>query len=414
MNARIAYVINQYPVVSHSFVRREILALERQGFEILRISLQGWDAKLADEEDRRERCKTRYVKQDGVTVLLWAVMRTMLTAPGRFFSALALAIRVSRNAERSLPYHLAYLAEACRILPWIRTFGATHIHAHFSSNSTEVAMLAHALGGPPYSFTVHGQNELLSGGIAEKVGRAAFVVTISSFGRSQIYRLVDHKHWPKVKVVHCGLESAFHDIPHENSDLAPRLVCVGRLSAEKGQLLLVEAAARLAGKGIAFELVFAGDGGMRAVIEEQIARHGLNGQVRITGYISSDQVRREILASRALVLPSFSEGLPVVIMEAMALRRPVLASCIAGIPELVQHGETGWLFPAGSVDALLQAMEDCLSSPSGELIGMGDAAYQRVLERHSVDTEAAKLGELFLHVCQEEAAAKQAAPDLSN
>src|SRR4030067_1797141 len=147
MSSRIAYVINQYPKVSHTFIRREILALERQGFDILRIALRGWDAELVDEEDRHERTHTRYVLQEGFYALLWAVFRTLLKAPKRLFSALVLAIRMSRGAERTLPYHLVYLAEACRILPWLKSFGATHVHAHFSTNSTEVVMLANALGG---------------------------------------------------------------------------------------------------------------------------------------------------------------------------------------------------------------------------------------------------------------------------
>ena len=395
MSSRIAYVINQYPRVSHTFIRREILAFERKGFEILRISLQGWDAELADKEDQKERTKTRYVLQEGVLTLFWGVLRTLLTTPARFFSALVLATRVSRGAKRALPYHLAYLAEACRILPWLNSFGATHVHAHFASNSAEVVMLANVLGGPPYSFTVHGQDELLSGGIGEKVRRAAFVVAVSSYGRSQLYRLVGHQYWPKVKVVHCGLETAFHDVAPVPPSAAPRFVCVGRFGAEKAQLLLVEAAHQLARKGIEFELVLAGDGEMREAIEDLIARHGLAGQVRITGWISSNQVREEILAARALVLPSFSEGLPVVIMEAMALHRPVLASCITGIPELVRPGETGWLFPAGSVDDLAAAMEDCLLKSPGKLQEMGDAGYLRVMKRHSIETEAAKLAELF-------------------
>ena len=192
MSSRIAYVINQYPKVSHTFIRREILALERQGFDILRIALRGWDVELADEEDLRERTYTRYVLQEGAFALLWAVLRTLTRAPWQFLTALALATRMGRGAERPWPYHLVYLAEACRILPWLKNFGATHVHAHFGNNSAEIVMLAHALGGPPYSFTVHGQDELLFGGIGEKVRRAAFVVAISSFGRSQLYRLVDH------------------------------------------------------------------------------------------------------------------------------------------------------------------------------------------------------------------------------
>jgi glycosyltransferase involved in cell wall biosynthesis len=167
------------------------------------------------------------------------------------------------------------------------------------------------------------------------------------------------------------------------------------LCEAKGQLLLIEAVHRLAQKGIRFELVLAGDGEMRAELEALIARYGLAGQVRITGWISSDQVREEILAARGMVLPSFAEGLPVVIMEAMALRRPVLTTYVAGIPELVRPGEDGWLFPAGSIDGLTAAMEDFLAKPDDELKKMGDAAYLRVMERHSIDTEAAKLAVLF-------------------
>ncbi len=392
---RIAYLINQYPTISHSFIRREIHALERQGFDILRISLHGWNAKLMNEEDMQERARTRYVLQAGTFPLMWALLRALLTKTGRFLSAMKLAFSMARGSERTLPYHLAYLAEACRIMPWLESFGATHLHAHFGTNSAEIAMLANALGGPPYSFTLHGQNELLFGGTAEKLRRAAFVVAISSYGRSQLYRKVEHAYWPKVKVIHCGLEAAFHDIASVPLPQAPRLVCVGRLCEAKGQLLLVEAVHRLAQKGIRLELVLAGDGEMRQEVETLITRYGLTGQARITGWLSASQVRDEILAARGLVLPSFSEGMPVVIMEAMALRRPVLSTYVAGIPELVLPGKTGLLFPAGSIDDMTSAIEDFLAMPDDELCKMGDAAYKRVLERHSVDTEAAKLAKLF-------------------
>ena len=395
---RIAYFINQYPKVSHSFIRREILALERNGFEVQRIALRGWDDGLVDEEDLRERERTRYVLQDGLRGLVVPVLQALLNRPSRFFAALVLALRMGRRADRAWPYHLVYLAEACRLLPWLREFGATHVHAHFGTNSAEVVMLAQALGGPSYSFTVHGPEEFDKPQfihLGEKVRRAAFVVAISSYGRSQLFRWVDHAHWPKVKVVHCGLERAFHDVPPVAMPAAPRLVCVGRLCEQKGQLLLMQAASLLSAQGQAFEIVLAGDGEMRAEIEALIERYGLQGRVRITGWISSEQVRAEILAARALVLPSFAEGLPVVIMEAMALRRPVLTTYVAGIPELVHPGENGWLFPAGAVEELAAALADCLAQPPEVLQRMGDAAYGRVLERHAIDTEAAKLAELF-------------------
>jgi glycosyltransferase involved in cell wall biosynthesis len=176
---------------------------------------------------------------------------------------------------------------------------------------------------------------------------------------------------------------------------APRLVCVGRLTEQKGQLLLIEAAHRLAMKGIKSELVLVGDGEMRVEVERLVARHGLAGQVRITGWVSSDRVREEILAARGLVLPSLAEGLPVVIMEAMALRRPVLTTYVGGIPELVRSGENGWLFPAGDIESLAAAMEDCLSRSPEELQALGEAGHARVLGCHSIDIEAAKLAGLF-------------------
>jgi colanic acid/amylovoran biosynthesis glycosyltransferase len=392
---RIAYFINHYPKVSHSFVRREILALERQGFVVQRIALRGWRDSLPDEEDRQEQKRTHYVLRGGLWGLLLPMVRAMLRTPSRFFVVAALAVKMSRNSDRPLPYHLIYVAEACRILEWLVGFGSVRLHAHFGTNSAEVAMLVRALGGPPYSFTVHGPDEFLRPiGLEEKIRRSSFVVAISNFGRSQLFLRSRHADWPKVKIVHCGLEKSFYEDASPTRG-PPRLICVGRLCEAKGQLLLIEAAALLADKGIAFELVLVGDGPMRQEIEDLVQKCGLGARVRITGWISSSEVREEILAARALVLPSFAEGLPVVIMEAMALRRPVLSTYVAGIPELVRHGQEGWLVPAGAVKELAEAMEACLASPIDDLRRLGDAAQSRVLVRHCADTEAGKLAELF-------------------
>ncbi|MBU1238012.1 MAG: glycosyltransferase [Gammaproteobacteria bacterium] len=398
MHARIAYLINQYPKVSHSFIRREILALERQGIDVLRIALRGWDAALADEEDKQERTKTRYVLQGGLFPLLLASLKALIGTPRRFFAAFALAIRLGWKADRPLLYHMMYLAEACHLVPWITSFKATHLHAHFGTNSAEVAALASALGGFSYSFTVHGPDEFDSPEllhIREKVKRAAFVVGISSFGRSQLYRWIDYNDWPKIQVVHCGLEARFYEGAASVIPQTRRLVCVGRLCKAKGQLLLLDAMSRALRNGGDFELVLAGDGELRPEVDSAIQRLSLQGKVRVTGWISSQQVRDEILASQALILPTFAEGLPVVIMEAMALRRPILTTYVAGIPELVRPGIDGWLSRAGDIDALVSVLEEYLSTSVDELARMGESAHQRVVQRHSIDTEAAKLAKLF-------------------
>lgn len=394
----VAYFINQYPKVSHSFIRREILALEAQGVKIHRFALRGWADAVVDPEDIQEQSRTRYVLQGGVLALLMPVLACLLTGPLAFCRALALALSTSRGSERPWPFHLVYLAEACRLKRWLKQAGATHIHAHFGTNSAEVVMLAHALGGPGYSFTVHGPEEFdkpQALHLARKVMNSRFVVAISSFGRSQLMRWLPYADWPKVQQVHCGLDRAFHDIDVVPVPAARRLVCVGRLCEQKGQLLLLEAAHQLHKAGHAFELVLAGDGEMRPEVERLIKVYGLQQVVRITGWISAEQVRSELLAARALVLPSFAEGLPVVIMEAMAVQRPVLSTYVAGIPELVQPGVHGWLFPAGDVGALAQAMLNCLDAPAEQLQGMGEAARNRALKRHDIDTEARKLLTLF-------------------
>ena len=395
---RVAYLVNQYPKVSHSFIRREILALEARGLVVHRFALRGWDDALSDAEDLLERKRTRYVLRRGLFGLMLPVFAFALRTPWKFCKALALALRLSRRADRPWPLHLVYLAEACQLVQWLREVGAKHLHAHFGTNSAEVALLGHALGGLGYSFTVHGPDEFDKPGalhLKEKVENARFVVAISSYGRSQLYRWVDHMQWPKVQVVHCGLEASFHNGHVSKPPDVQRLVCVGRICEQKGQLLLIQALALLARRGTTCQLILAGDGEMRTGVEMLVAQYELQAQVRITGWISSDQVREEILAARGMVLPSFSEGLPVAIMEAMALRRPVITTAIAGIPELVRHGETGWLFAPGAVDELAIAMASCLAAPIEQLEKMGKLAHDRVLQRHSIDTEAAKLAALF-------------------
>jgi len=372
--------------------------LERQGCDILRVALRGWDAELVDQQDIVEQERTRYILKNGLTGLLTAVLRCMLLSPFRFMSGLILATKLGWRADRPLIYHYIYLAEACRLLLLLKQHQSMHVHAHFGTNSAEVVMLAHCLGGPPYSFTVHGPEEFdkpQAIKLAEKIRQSAFVVAISAFGRSQLLRLVEYKHWSKIKVVHCGLEPDFYQGVDHSYPLAPRLVCVGRLCEQKGQLLLVEAARALSAKGINFEIVLAGDGEMRPDIEALIREYGLEKKFSITGWISSDEVRAQMLAARALVLPSFAEGLPVVIMEAMVLKRPVLTTYIAGIPELVENGVNGFLVEAGSADALAKAIETMLLMSPDALKAMGETAFLKVTRRHDIDTEAAKLLALF-------------------
>ena len=396
INVRITYLINQYPKVSHTFIRREILALERLGHEIQRVALRGWDEKPIDSQDILEQTKTVYVLKNGILSLLLSAFKCLLQKPSNFFSALWLAIQMGIRADRPLIFHLVYFLEACQVYLETKQFNSQHLHAHFGTNPSEIAMLVNTFGGLPYSFTVHGPEEFdrpqfLK--LSEKIDRAKFVVAISSFGRSQLMRWVSFDNWYKIKIVHCGLEPDFFSIPAVSIPAKPSLVCVGRLCEQKGQLLLVEAVKTLSEQQVEVELTLAGDGEMRTEIESLIAKYQLEDKVIITGWISSEAVRAHILASQVLILPSFAEGLPVVIMEAMSLRRPVISTYIAGIPELVQHGENGWLCVAGDITALSNTIREALSTPVARLQEMGDAAFASVIARHHIDSEAAKLAE---------------------
>jgi len=395
---RIAYLVNQYPKNSHSFVRREIQALERQGIEVERFSVRTAQEKLKDRADLAERGSTRVVLGKGPLPLLRSLLEQLCSEPLGMLKASRLAWSIGRHSERGLLVHAVYLAEASLLYRWLKQKECSHLHAHFGTNSTTVAMLCHALGGPPFSFTVHGPEEFDKSSLialGAKIERASFVAAISSYGKSQLYRLCEKAHWGKIHVVHCGVDSGFLTRPPAPIPQAPRLACVGRLCEQKGQLLLLDAASQLLEQGVPIEIVLVGDGEMRDAIERGIAERGLHGRVTITGWADEQRVRRELENSRALVLPSFAEGLPVVIMEALALGRPVISTYVAGIPELVVDGESGWLVPAGNVDALAETMKRAVLASPDELARMGAAGRARVLTEFEVDGNARTLGALF-------------------
>ncbi len=395
---RVAYLVNTYPKVSHTFIRREIQELEAQGIAVERFALRGWEAEIVDTADLEERNRTRYTLQRGLPALVLVTIGLMVARPAGFLRALGASLRLARKSLRPWPYHLVYLAHACQIYRWLEQSPVAHLHAHFGTNSTDIALLVKLLGGPGYSFTVHGMDEADNAkalNLATKVAEARFAVAISSFSRSQLLRELPAPAWPKVKIVRCALGPEFfaEEAPPLPPD--PVFICVGRLSAEKAHLILLDAFAQVRQAHPAARLVLAGDGGMRPQIEARIAALGLSDGVEITGWIGSDQVRERIAKAHALVLASFIEGLPVVIMEAAAMRRVVIATYVAGIPELVAAGETGWLVPAGDVEGLAAAMRESIATPAERLHAMGLAGQAAVRKHHTIATEAAKLRALF-------------------
>ncbi len=399
----VGYVMNTYPLPSTTFVRREIQALERSGLRIHRFAMRADVRPLADPQDVDEAARTEHLLRHGVAALIPTGLRWMAGRPGRALAALRLAMTCGARGSGGAPgtggrlRHLVYLIEAAHLAHRCHTLGIRHVHAHFGTNATAVAMLAQVMDGPSYSFTTHGPEEFDAPralALDLKIQRAAFVAAISSFGKSQLSRWVGADIWPRLTVVHCGIEPWKFPDPAPPPPGPPRLVAIGRLSEQKGFALLLEAIAIARAKVPDLRVELVGDGPLRDSLLAQAKYLKINDLVTFSGWKAEPEVRASLATAQALILPSFAEGLPMVIMEAFAAGRPAIATSIAGIPELVTP-DTGWLVPAGDPERLASAIADMAATSPERLTEMGHRARARVLARHDIDVEAARLATRF-------------------
>jgi colanic acid/amylovoran biosynthesis glycosyltransferase len=391
---KIAYLTNLYPAVSHSFIRREILAIEELGFPITRWSIRPAPVDLKDPEDIAELAKTSVVLRRPIAVCIAAVA-SIIASPRLATRAVKAALEGRKHGIGPLVARFAHFAEGCFLARELQLAGVDHLHVHFGTNPTAVARVCHIMGGPRYSFTAHGPDEFDQPeaiNLGKKVAESAFAVAISSFGKSQLMRWTSFEHWSRINTVRCGVDQAFlSTFDSSNEGLSSkRLSCVARLAPQKGLSLLIEAAGLLKAKGVDFEIVIVGEGPLRGDLEALIDQLELCQNIKLVGWASSETVRDTILSSRAMVLPSFAEGLPVVIMESLALARPVIATAIAGIPELVDES-CGWLVPSGSVEDLADAMNAALESSETELAALGREGERRVNVHHDASLNAKRL-----------------------
>lgn len=394
----IAYLLNTYPAPSMTFIRREIEALEEQGVVIGRFAVRRFQTPLVDSRDRQEADRTTYLLDGALLDLFLSSLREVLFNMPGVFRAISLWWQLLRNAGGGFVRHVAYFMQAASFRQKAARAGTVHVHVHFGTNATAVAMLAHAMGGPAYSFTAHGPDEFVEAPTLSfdlKIENAAFVVAISEYCRKRLSQLCrkpeDAK---KIHVARCGIRldefQPAPPVPEGNHTL----VCVGRLCPQKGQVHIPAVVAALRADFPDLKVILAGDGESRAEIEAEIARHGVEDQVSLYGWASNDDVRRLIAEGRIFLLPSYAEGLPVVLMEALAIGRPVITTTIAGIPELVGE-HCGWLVSPGNVAELAAAIRTALETPGKKLDDMGKAGRARVAQLHDVRTLAASLETLF-------------------
>lgn len=397
---KILYLINQYPKVSHTFIRREIMSLEAQGIDVERVAMRSDEPHGMSEIDKSEFSKTHYVLQQKKLILIKHVVIALLSKPSRFFKAIKVLFRMYDASKQSFLIHLIYLAESCNVANVCKERNVDHIHAHFGTNPAEVAMYTSIISGVPYSFTVHGPEEFdkpLTLNLKQKIKYARRVVAITNYCKSQLCRWADYQDWKKIDIVHCGLESEFFDkarLRFTKTSVGFHFLCIGRLCEQKGQLLLLEAFRRFREVDNDAHLTLAGDGEMRAEIEAFVEEHDLHRNVTITGWIDSLQIKQLLSKSDAMLLPSFAEGLPVAIMEAMATGVPVISTAIAGIPELLVDRKTGILVCPGSVESLERALLSFMQLSQDDLNNIRREAFEAVRQEHNIDIEVRKLAKL--------------------
>ena len=358
---RVAYLVSRYPAVSHAFVQREVLALRAAGVEVHTFTLRrAEDAEVLTGTDRAEREQTWAVRPVRTLALARDHIAALARRPARYAAALARAVGRGRGLRGRL-WQAFYFGEAVTIAAEMRRRDISHVHVHFANAAADVAMIAAELGDEcRWSLTLHGPAEFfeVTGNRLEaKLRSAAWVACASDWARSQAMSLLPSDRWGHLLLVRGGVDPAAWRPDGARADGgALRLLNVGRLAPVKGQAVLIDAVALLRDRGVEVTAAIVGDGPERPALESRIAERGLEGRVELLGALGQDQVRRLYGEADVFCVPSFREGLPFVAIEALAMEVPVVATAIAGIPELVEDGVNGLLVPPGRADELAGAV----------------------------------------------------------
>ncbi len=398
---RIGYVAKKFPRFSETFIVNEILALEERGLEITTLSRRLPDEGRFHPSVARLGRPVRYLSE-GRSDALGSVLAREGEVLDDCLDRLPDAIRWLRRF--GLPSPLGLLAEALAAVAIARREGLAHLHAHFATDATTVALLAHRLGGIPYSFTAHAK-DLYRDAVdpalfAEKVDGARFVVTVCDANLAHIRgRLAPRSRTPVLRLYN-GIDLSFF-APAERNGARPRaIVAVGRLVPKKGFEVLVDAATQLAARGVDFEVEIIGDGECAPALRERIERAGLAGHVRLLGALPQPEVRDRLRTAAVGCLPCVvdddgnRDALPTSLLESMAVGLPIVSTPVGGVAEIVADGETGWLVPPGEPEALATALAEALAEPERSR-ARGALGRRRAEALFDVRANTARLHDLF-------------------
>jgi glycosyltransferase involved in cell wall biosynthesis len=397
---RLGYLVSQYPGISHTFILREVLGLQRLGFGIepASVNLPDRPVERLTSDERTEAARTYYIKEQGAAGAAGAMLTRFLRAPGRFFSTLLCALRLGGSDLRKLGYQVFYFVEACLLAEWMRSKRLSHLHVHFATPASMVGLLATRLEGATLSITVHGPDEFYDAAgyrLTEKIEACAFLCAISHYARSQLMKLSGPAQWDKIEISPLGVEvELFTPRPVREIPGQFEILCVGRLVSAKGQHILLRAAELLAAQGRDFLLRFVGDGPDRESLEREAGRPALAGRVRFEGSVDQEHIRELYATAGAFALASFAEGIPVVLMEAMAMEIPCVTTWITGIPELIENGEDGLLVAPSDVEGLAAALERLMDDAPLRR-RLGESARRRVDEHYNLRKNLVRLGAIL-------------------
>ena len=396
---RIAYLLSQYPAISHTFFLNEVLAMRARGFLIETASINSIQQPAGGFPDveMQEAAQTFYIKEAPKSAILATLLKTLFTRPGVILRGISAALRLRPWDIPGMGYALFYLVEAIILGDWMNRKGCTHLHVHFGGAVATVGMLTSIAWGIPYSLTIHGPEEFYDVGssfLEQKIRSATFVTCISHFCRSQLLKISPVAGWPKFHVCRLGVQTdVFVPVPAAPRDLL-HIINVGRLHPAKGQMILLNSFRELHRRGLPVRLSIVGDGSGMNALRDFIRQNGLEDSVTLHGSLSHPATRELLGTADLFVLPSFAEGVPVALMEAMSMEIACISTFVAGIPELIESGEQGLLVPPSSVQALTDAMAALLTDHHHRR-RIAAAGRRKVLSNYDLSTNTSHLIGVF-------------------
>jgi len=396
---KVAYLVSEYPAISHTFILREICHLRKMNFDIFVASINKSNLlRKPSQEEISENLRTYYVKKERLMKIFFTLLKTVISFPLASLRGLFFAICLGGSDLKRLLLHLFYFIEAVMVGNWMKTLNVSHLHVHFANPSASVGLILTKTFPFTFSMTVHGPDvfdDITLNNLKKKIEGASFICCIGNYAQSQLMKLSDRSHWHKLEIAPLGVDtSLFRPESFRQYSSTFNILCVGRLVPAKGQQVLVTALGILVKQGYRIELCLVGDGPDMKKLKKEVVRCGLDSQIVFRGSLNQDEVLKAYKKADFFALASFSEGIPVALMEAMSMEIPCIATHIAGIPELIRHGIDGLLVPPVNAEEIASSIANLINNPDLRK-KLGKAGRKRVLEKYEQDRNVEHLGNIF-------------------